>query len=91
MRKRTARMAWLVAGGVALGALAIAATSYVMRLDQESLEQQRGVIGGSTRMAVASPRRWRPPLDLSTIASTAMIEEVGEARAKPRRPDRRSL
>jgi cytochrome oxidase Cu insertion factor (SCO1/SenC/PrrC family) len=47
MRKRTARMAWLVAGGVALGALAIAATSYVMRLDQESLDQQRGVIRGS--------------------------------------------
>jgi len=36
MRKRTARMLWLVAGGVALGLLAIAATSYVMRLDQKA-------------------------------------------------------
>jgi protein SCO1/2 len=35
MRKRTARTAWLVAGGIALGLLAIGATSYVMRLDQE--------------------------------------------------------
>jgi hypothetical protein len=31
-------MLWLVAGGLALGALAIAATSYVMRLDQEAEE-----------------------------------------------------
>ena len=38
MRRRTVRMLWLVAGGLALGALAIAATSYVMRLDQEAEE-----------------------------------------------------
>jgi protein SCO1 len=36
MRKRTARMVGLVAGGIVLGALAIAATSYVMRLDQDA-------------------------------------------------------
>jgi len=45
MRKRTARMLWLVAGGVVLGLLAIAATSYVMRLDQNA--ENAGVpIGG---------------------------------------------
>jgi protein SCO1/2 len=46
MRKRTARIAWLVAAGVALGLLAIGATSYVMRLDRESEDQQPGAIGG---------------------------------------------
>jgi cytochrome oxidase Cu insertion factor (SCO1/SenC/PrrC family) len=45
MRKRTARILWLVAGGVALGLLAIAATSYVMRLDQKA-EIARVPIGG---------------------------------------------
>lgn len=45
MRKKTARMVWLVAGGVALGLLAIAATSYVMRLDQDA-ETGRVPIGG---------------------------------------------
>ena len=46
MRKRTVRMLWLVAGGVVLGLLAIAATSYVMRLDQNA-EDARVPIGGS--------------------------------------------
>jgi cytochrome oxidase Cu insertion factor (SCO1/SenC/PrrC family) len=46
MRKRTARMLWLAAGGVVLGLLAIGATSYVMHLDQ-SAEEVGGVpIGG---------------------------------------------
>ena len=45
MRKRTVRMLWLAAGGVALGLLAIAATSYVMRLDQDA-EVGRVPIGG---------------------------------------------
>jgi protein SCO1 len=45
MRKRTARMLWLVAGGVVLGLLAIAATSYVMHLDQNA-EDARVPIGG---------------------------------------------
>jgi protein SCO1 len=45
MRKRTARMAWLVAGGIALGLLAIGATSYVMRLDQKA-ETAAVPIGG---------------------------------------------
>jgi protein SCO1 len=45
MRKRTARMLWLIAGGVALGLLAIGATSYVMRLDQKA-EVARVPIGG---------------------------------------------
>lgn len=38
MRKRTARMLWLVAGGIALGLLAIGATNYVMHLDQQAKE-----------------------------------------------------
>lgn len=45
MRKKTARMVWLVAGGVALGLVAIAATSYVMRLDQDA-DTGRVPIGG---------------------------------------------
>jgi hypothetical protein len=47
MRKRTARALWLVVGGVALGLLAIAATSYVMRLDQQAEEVGSVPIGGS--------------------------------------------
>jgi protein SCO1/2 len=34
--RRTRLILWLVAGGVALGALAIGVTSYVLRLDQET-------------------------------------------------------
>lgn len=45
MRKRTARLLWLVAGGVALGLLAIGATSYVMHLDQKA-ENASVPIGG---------------------------------------------
>jgi protein SCO1 len=46
MRKRTARMVCLVAGGVALGLLAIGGTSYVMRLDQKAEEIASVPIGG---------------------------------------------
>lgn len=38
MRRRTARMLWVVVGGIALGLLAIGATNYVMRLDQQAGE-----------------------------------------------------
>lgn len=47
MRKRTARMLWLAAGLVALGLLAIGATSYVMRLDQQAEKVGNVPIGGS--------------------------------------------
>jgi protein SCO1/2 len=45
VRRRTARLLWLVAGGVALGLLAIGATSYVMHLDQKA-ENASVPIGG---------------------------------------------
>jgi hypothetical protein len=51
MRKRTARMLWLVAG-VVLGLLAIGATNYVMRLDQEAEEVGSAPIG---RFMAVSP------------------------------------
>jgi hypothetical protein len=52
MRKRTARMLWLVAGVVVLGLLAIGATNYAMRLDQEAEEVGSAPIG---RFMSASP------------------------------------
>jgi hypothetical protein len=52
MRKRTARMLWLVAGVVVLGLLAIGATNYAMRLDQEAEEVGSAPIG---RFMVVSP------------------------------------
>ena len=52
MRKRTARMLWLAAGVVVLGLLAIGATNYVMRLDQEAEDVGSAPIG---RFMAASP------------------------------------
>jgi len=52
MRKRTARMLWLAAGVVVLGLLAIGATNYVMRLDQEAEDVGSAPIG---RSMAASP------------------------------------
>ena len=61
MRKRTARMLWLAAGVVVLGLLAIGATNYAMRLDQEAEDVGSVPIGrfmvDSPRTVIAAPGR----------------------------------
>ena len=52
MRKRTARILWLVAGGVVIGLLAIAATNYVMHLDQKAAETGRLSTGTLARTSM---------------------------------------
>jgi hypothetical protein len=60
MRKRTARMLWLVAGVVVLGLLAIGATNYAMRLDQESQDQQGGLMDGHFELVDQDARVEQP-------------------------------
>ena len=85
MRKRTVRIAWLVAAGVALGLLAIGATSYVMRLDQESEDQQPGAIGGPLELVDHSSvvdlmdREGRHLAHFGHAATPAQLIETGQA------------
>jgi hypothetical protein len=73
MRRRRTRIVWLVLGGVALGALAVVATNYVMRLDQQAEE-----IG-----SVPLGRALHHGLDVLRWASTNAGSTGADSRQRP--------